>query len=127
MSVKIGFQKVLLYFFDISSNELIVEVEKPLLKSKVKIELSCEDYNNIVLYKGEEKKAICNEYGPYHFLVSYDNKYYAKFRHFRENWHDQYSYTFKFQQVGKSISVSLDIDDMDWKESSLMMKPKGLK
>ena len=125
VTIEIGFKKTLLYVFDIGSNELIVEVKEPLLTSKVKIELSCDDFESVVIYDGEEKHSIANEYGIYYFLIRYNNKYYAKIRHFRSNWHDQYHYSFKFEQVGKRISLSVEINDTDWQERSLMMKPIG--
>ena len=115
--------KVLLYFFDINNNVLYVEAKEPLLKSKVKIEVLTMTGKNTI-YNGDSKGGIVNQYGRYKFLITYDNKFYAKASHYRFNWHDQYRYSFSFEKKEDSIFLKVKFDGADGMEDLIKMKYK---
>jgi len=124
-----SFDKAMIYMFNVDNNELIVEVKKPLVKEKVKIKLYVEDEDSTVYADGERDESIDNEYGEYEFTVTYDNKYYITLRHFRENWHDQYRYSFKLEKRGEDILLEVNfyfngINEMN--STQIMEKMKDL-
>ena len=105
-----SFNKAMVYLFNVDNNELIVKVKKPLLKEKVKIKLYIEDEESTIYGDGERKERIDNEYGIYEFTVIYDNRYYVKFKHLRDNWHNQYRYSFAFKKRGKEIVLKMKVE-----------------
>lgn len=62
-----------------------------------------------VLFDGKYKEPIVNEYGENDFLITYDNKLYFSFRHFKTNRRHQHDYSIHlFQRDGKTF-VRVDI------------------
>ena len=109
-------------------NSIRVTADKPLSTDKVKIEFGIgvnsfdrkndsnlfvknEKYN--VLFDGELKNKMINEYGENDFLITYDNKYYFSFRQFKFNRRHQHDYNFHFYQKEKKIFVQVEIEGED--------------
>jgi len=127
------FDTITLYLFDVNSNELFIAVEEPLVKEKVKIELLTslmklqkrlfknEDIYSFI-FDGRKKHNIVNEYGPYEFTITYDNKYHAKVKHYKYNSHEQYSYSFKFKKKEEDIILEVNFDGIDSLKSILIME-----
>jgi hypothetical protein len=105
-----------------NSNTINVTTEKPLNKEKVKIEYG---FNSIsrksdkemfmarksktILYDGERKAKLENEYGENDFLVIYDNKYYLSFRQFKFNRRHQHSYNFYLTNKNNKMILQTEI------------------
>lgn len=105
-------------------NTITVTAENPLITEKVKIEFGMsvnsisrknhsEPFDNrekfTVLYDGSQKHEIINEYGENDFLITYDNKYYLSFRHFKLSRRFQHDYNFHFYSNNNRIFVQADI------------------
>ena len=102
--------KNFLMWWDVTT--LNVHTDKKLSSSKVKIELLLLG-NRTVLYDGEVKNSIPQEYGENDFILTYDKKYFLKFRHFKFNRRHQHSYDFYFYKKGEKIFVDVDIEGAD--------------
>jgi hypothetical protein len=111
-----------------NSNSIKVTTDNPLTIDKVKIEFGIsvntisrstdtdlferrEKYT--VLYDGEAKDKMINEYGENDFLITYDNKYYFSFRQFKFNRRHQHDYNFHFYPKGNKIYIHADIKGQD--------------
>ena len=105
-------------------NAINVTVEKPLIKEKIKIEygINANYYNrfvigniphrekySVLLFNGEVKNDIPNKYGENDFLITYDNKYYLTFRHFKTNWKRHHKYEFRFYLKDNNIFIQAEI------------------
>lgn len=66
-----------------------------------------------ILYNGKRQNEIINEYGENDFLITYDNKYYLSFRHFKFNRRHQHKYYFHFFENDNKIIVKVDIKGED--------------
>lgn len=110
------------------SNYIIVTADKPLTQNKVKIEFGIsvntisrstdtELFTNqekyTVLYDGETKNEMINDYGENDFLITYDNKYYFSFRQFKFNRRHQHDYNFHFYQKDNIIYIRANIKGQD--------------
>ena len=62
-----------------------------------------------VIYDGGPKNKIINEYGENDFLLTYDNRYYYSFRHFKLNRRHQHDYHFDLYQIGNEIFVTVNV------------------
>jgi len=105
-------------------NSVEVTVDKPLNSDKIKIEygVSANYYNRfiidsiphrekytVLIFDGEDKNEVPYEYGENDFLITYDNKYYLTFRHFKTNWRRYHDYNFRFYKKGNKIFIRGDI------------------
>lgn len=105
-------------------NRIQVSVDKPLTSDKIKIEygVSANYYNRfmtgnipnrdkyyLLLFDGEVKNEISCEYGENDFLITYDNKYYLTFRHFKTNWKRYHDYNFRLYLKENKIFIQADI------------------
>ena len=68
---------------------------------------------SVLAFDGEVKNEIPNEYGENDFLITYDNKYYLTFRHFKTNWKHQHDYNFRFYSKDNKIFLQADIKGID--------------
>jgi len=98
--------KNFLMWWDVTT--LNVHTDKKLSSSKVKIEFLLG--SRTVLYDGEEKDSVPQEYGENDFILTYDKKYFLKFRHFKFNRRHQHSYDFYFYKKGEKVFVDVDIE-----------------
>lgn len=111
-----------------NSNSINVTTESPLIQDKVKIEfgicansinrkddaeLFLKRENYIILFDGETKDEMINDYGENDFLITYDNKYYFSFRQFKFNRRHQHDYNFHFYQKDGRIFIRADIKGQD--------------
>ena len=64
-----------------------------------------------VLYDGEND-----------FILTYDKKYFLKFRHFKFNRRHQHSYDFYFYKKGEKVFVDVEIDGADDMEFTKELK-----
>jgi len=125
----IGLWRVNKYFYLFwNTNAIYVTTDTPLTPDKVKIKYGVnieKNYNTdadffknnktfSVVFDGESKDKIINEYGQYDFLITYDNKYYYYFSHNRFNRRHQHQYYFHFLQKDKKIYIRADIKG-NWK------------
>jgi hypothetical protein len=109
-------------------NAIRVSADEPLKRDKVKIEygMSANSYNrsdtgsilkrekySILAFEGGFKNKIPNEYGENDFLITYDEKYYLTFRHFKTNWKHQHDYNFYFYPKDNQIFIHADIKGVD--------------
>lgn len=109
-------------------NAIRVSADKPLTQDKVKIEygMSANSYNrsdlgsvpnrdkySVLVFDGEVKNEIPNEYGENDFLITYDEKYYLTFRHFKTNWKHQHDYNFHFYFKNDKLFVRANIKGVD--------------
>lgn len=67
------------------------------------------DAYKVVYENGEEQAAIINDYGENDFLLTYDNKYYLTFRHFKLNWKAQHNYSFGIYWDKRELYASVKI------------------
>ena len=75
-------------------------------------DLQLFDKNNrfqTIFESGENKAKINNEYGENDFLLTYDNKYYLTFRHFKVNCNPQHTYLFSFYWNNDGLYASVKI------------------
>jgi hypothetical protein len=128
LMVGFGLKKANDIFSIFSSNSINVTAENPVKKEKVKIEfgISVNTINRvndsdlfrnrskyIVLFDGEEKDEMVNEYGENDFLVTYDNKYYISFRQFKFNQNNKHDYSFHLFQKDNRLYISVKISGKD--------------
>lgn len=67
-----------------------------------------------ILFKdGKEHTELPNEYGENDFLITYDNKYYFSFRHFKFNRNHQHSYKFKIEETSNPPQLYVKIKGED--------------
>ena len=111
-----------------NSNSIKVTTDTPLTQDKVKIEfgISVNTINRAtdtdlfqkrekytVLYDGEVKENMFNDYGENDFLITYDNKYYFSFRQFKFNRRHQHDYNFHFYKKDNKIFICADLKGQD--------------
>jgi hypothetical protein len=132
----LGFWKINKDYYAIWDNNTInVTADSSLTTDKVKIEfgISVNTINRpsdsllfvnrekyIVLFDGESKESMINDYGENDFLITYNNKYYFSFRQFKFNRSHQHNYNFHFYQKNDTIFIQADIrgkDDMKFERS----------
>jgi hypothetical protein len=65
------------------------------------------------LYDGTPKDEMLNEYGENDFLITYDNKYYLSFRHFKFNRRHQHDYYFHFFKKSDNVFIRSEIKGKD--------------
>ena len=111
-----------------NSNSIKVTTDNPLTPDKVKIEFGIsvntisrstdtdlfkrrEKYT--VLYDGDSKDEMINDYGENDFLITYDNKYYFSFRQFKFNRRHQHDYNFHFFPKDNKVFIRADIKGQD--------------
>jgi hypothetical protein len=109
-----------------NANSITVSAETPLSKEKVKIEYGFNSINRksdremfddrnskTILYDGENKTKLINEYGENDFLITYDNKYYLSFRQFKFRNRHQHSYYFNISIKDNKVFLSTNIIGKD--------------
>ena len=117
------------YYAIWNNNSHEVKVDSPLSIKKVKIEYgnSANTSNRpndkikfikhskyTVLYDGRNwKDLIPNEYGENDFLITYDEKYYLQFRHFKTNRSHQHAYTFHLFENNDKVFINVKIVGRD--------------
>ncbi|MEO1419082.1 MAG: hypothetical protein AAFW00_27755 [Bacteroidota bacterium] len=111
-----------------STNPVEVRVETGLSKSKVKIEHGIsvhtidrandsdlfkdrEKYS--IVFDGQPKEKIENEYGENDFLITYHDKYYLSFRQLKLNRRHQHAYKFNFKGSEENPIVQVEIEGID--------------
>jgi len=104
------------------TTSLNVYTDKQLFASKVKIEFVSG--SKAILYDGEEKHSVPQEYGENDFILTYDKKYFLKFRHFKFNRKHQHSYDFYFYKKGENIFIDVDIEGANDMEFTKELKKK---
>lgn len=67
----------------------------------------------LTIYDGREKNKIFNEYGENDFLVTYDDKLYLTFRHFKLHHRAQHDYHFNFIKMKNNIILEVNIEGQD--------------
>ena len=126
------------YYAMWNSNSQEVKVDSPLSIKKVKIEYgnSANTSNRpndkiqfinhskyTVLYDGRNwKDLIPNEYGENDFLITYDERYYLQFRHFKTNRSHQHEYRFHLFENNDKVFVNIKIVGRDEMYSLMEMK-----
>lgn len=118
------------YFMLWNKNELYITADKSLDLSNIKVEFAMSthhiagDYPSqqnafkeggsyAVLFDGEQKNGIINEYGENDFLLSYNKQGYLRFRHFKTNRRHQHKYHFHFFTRRNQVFVQVDIQGED--------------
>jgi hypothetical protein len=105
-------------------NHIYVTADEPLNKEKVKIAFGVgakrynEDFytyrnNYTIFYNGTLINKLMNYYGENDFLITYDDKYYMTFRHFKSNRRHQHDYHFHFIRQQNKINVTVDINGIN--------------
>ncbi|EMM4086231.1 hypothetical protein WAC87_004262 [Shigella flexneri] len=107
-----------------NSNNINVDVKDSISKEKIKIEfgISVNTINRetdaelfadrdkyIVLFDGNLKNKMINEYGENDFLITYDERCYLSFRQFKTNRRHQHDYYFDFFNNNGDIFVTVEI------------------
>lgn len=110
-----------------NANEIVVNVGPELSKEQVKIEHGISVHNRnrandlalfenrakyAIVFDGEPKRKIENEYGENDFLITYNN-YYLSFRHFKLNRRHQHTYRFDIKKGKDQPIVSVKIEGKD--------------
>lgn len=111
-----------------NANDISVTTDSLLTSGKVKIEYGIS-VNTIsrtndldlfknrtkysVLYEGELREPMFNEYGENDFLLTYDDQYYLSFRQFKFNRRHQHDYNFHFYEKGNKVFAQVDISGQD--------------
>ena len=111
-----------------SSNPVEVRVEAGLSKSKVKIEhgisvhtidrvndsdLFRDRKKSFIVFDGQPKEKIENEYGGNDFLITYQDEYYLSFRQLKLNRRHQHEYKFSFKGSEEDPIVQIEIEGID--------------
>lgn len=107
-----------------NANNIYVDVKDNISKEKVKIEfgISLNTINHeadtkvffnrnkySILFDGNLRNKIANEYGENDFLIIYDERCYLSFRHFKTNLRHQHDYYFNFFNHNGNIFVTVEI------------------
>lgn len=77
----------------------------------------------LTVFDGSDQNKIFNEYGENDFLVTYDDKYYLTFRHFKTRNRAQHEYQFNFTKKGNKVLLNVDIEGRDNMKFSHEMIP----
>ncbi|QCT87310.1 hypothetical protein [Escherichia sp. E4742] len=106
------------------ANNIYVSTRNNIDKDKVKIEfgISVNTINRetdaelfadrdkyTVLFEGKLKNKMVNEYGENDFLITYDERCYLSFRHFKTSRRHQHDYYFDFFSNNGNIFVTVEI------------------
>lgn len=107
-----------------NANNIYVDVKDNISKEKVKImfgislnTINRDVYTKVffnrdkysILFDGNLRNKIANEYGENDFLIVYDERCYLSFRHFKTNRRHQHDYYFNFFNNNGNIFVTVDI------------------
>ncbi|MFN6083902.1 MAG: hypothetical protein ACK476_03110 [Fluviicola sp.] len=116
------------YYVIWNANTTEVKTDKKLDPSKVKIffgisantinrindELVFSDMDKyLTIYNGREENKIFNEYGENDFLITYDDRFYLTFRHFKLHHRAQHNYLFNFIKMDNSVILEVKIEGQD--------------
>ncbi|WP_139959503.1 hypothetical protein [Flavicella sediminum] len=99
----------------LNKNSIDIEVENDLNEEMVKIEFSIlgTDFEDITIVENESINPIPKGYGENDWFLSYDEKKYGVFRHFKtNNWHDHH-YSFSFYKNKGEVLCDVQIDGPD--------------
>jgi hypothetical protein len=113
----------------LNENSMDIEVEDDLNEQRIKIELSIwgTDFEDVIIVESGSINSIPKGYGENDWFLSYEEKNYGVFRHFKtNNWHDHH-YSFRFyKNKGKELcDVQIDgLDHMDKRTIKLDKKVK---
>jgi len=77
----------------------------------------------LTVFDGNIRNKIFNEYGENDFLVTYDDKYYLTFRHFKIHSRAQHDYHFNFTKKQNTVILEVDIEGQDKMKFSHKMIP----
>lgn len=105
----------------LNQNSIEVTTDKKLNIELIKIELSISgtDYKNVEIFNKNSKFKIPKGYGENDWSLSYDGKFFEKFRHFKtNNWHD-HNYSFQFYKDENGIKCNVKIDGPDKMKMSI--------
>ncbi|MEB7937094.1 hypothetical protein [Escherichia whittamii] len=106
------------------ANNIYVDTKNSISKEKIKIEfgISVNTINRetdaelfsgrdkyTVLFDGNLKNKMINEYGENDFLITYDDRCYLSFRQFKTNRRHQHDYYFDFFNNNGDIFVTVEI------------------
>jgi len=96
----------------INKNAIEIEVDDGLKEGKIRIELSIwgTDYEDVEIFENGSAYSIPKGYGENDWYLSYDEKAFGVFRHFKtNNWHD-HDYSFHFYKKNGLIKCDVNID-----------------
>ncbi|HSH64909.1 MAG TPA: hypothetical protein VLB84_03715, partial [Bacteroidia bacterium] len=110
-----------------NANFIHVTAEETLAREKIKIGFGVEMYNitqpdsdpmnamkkYTLVFDGENKAPVINEYGVNDFLIIYDNAYFLHFNQFKTNCNHQHDYNFHFFKNADQLWVTVDINGED--------------
>ncbi len=103
-------------------NEIIVKVDKPLTREKVKITVKYPSLSSQqILFDTDNKETLSNKYGENDFIITYNNEFKATFRHFKFNRRHQHRYHFHLAKITQGILLGVRIDGVDKKEFQIEM------
>lgn len=101
------------HFFNKNSIEL--EVQEGLDPNKVKVELTIwgTAYKDVPIIENGSKNLIPKDYGENDWYLSYGEKAFGVFRHFKtNNWHDHHYKLYFYEEEGQ-ISCDVEIQGPD--------------
>jgi hypothetical protein len=101
--------------FFLNKNSIEVAVENDLDKGKIKIQLFIRgtSFENVTVFENGCKSSIPKGYGENDWFLSYDQKNYGSFRHFKtNNWHDHH-YSFVFYKTHGEVFCDIHISGPD--------------
>jgi len=110
-------------------NKNSIDVEDLLNDRKVKIELSIwgTDFEDVTIVENRSINSIPKGYGENDWFLSYDDKNYGVFRHFKtNNWHDHH-YSFRFYKDGGEVMCDVQIDGPDRIKKTIIKLDKKIK
>ncbi len=123
-----------------NANEVSVTTHNELTNDKVKIEfgISVNTINRssdidlftnrnkyLLIYDGQNKNQIINDYGENDFLITYDNTHYLSFRHFKLNRRHQHIYDFELYKKDNNIFLKTNIkgeNEIKFERKMLLIK-----
>lgn len=121
-----------------NANEFKISVVQPLDIKKVKIyfgisvntinrdndlDLFADMDKYEILFDGEKKADMINEYGENDFLITYDSKYYFSFRQFKLSPRNQHIYNIQLVEDSGEIVLKMNIEGVDEMKFTKTMIP----
>ena len=113
----------------LNKNTIEVEVEGDLDKEKIEIRLSIRgtEFDDIKIYNKDSVNTIPKAYGENEWFISYDEKNYGVFRHFKtNNWHDHH-YSFVFYKKDEQVFCDVQITGPDQMDKRTIRLDKRMK
>ena len=113
----------------LNKNSIDIEAQNYLNEENIKIELSIwgTDFEDITIVENKTINPIPKGYGENDWFLSYDEKNYGVFRHFKtNNWHDHH-YSFRFYQNKGKVLCEVQIDGPDQMDKRTIKLDKKIK